>query len=275
MTRTSFRKSYAMNEPLFLLARERDLNEPLRALKATLVPTREALELRCQHVSKRGVWVAPRAAFVSWFTSCPSLRGRDQRLLLLEGWHERQHALLHALFRFVVSEGEVHLLPREELFAVLASENRDELFIGGAVDTDDGVVVLYRGNLEPVVVSLDWFKVSGDGTRPDPTRFSVTDFGQTVKVGDYEAATHAVLYDFDKEYRRQAKARSVEQDKSFGGALRRLRIMRGLNQGDFAPEISAKEIARLEKGVVRKPHAGTLKTLAKRLRVKPDEITTY
>lgn len=266
-----------MTEPLFLLAHERDLNlnEHLRALKATLVPTREALQHRCQHIAKGGVWVAPRATFVSWFTSCPSLKGRDQRLLLLERWHESQHALLHALFRFVVSEREVHLLPREELLTVLAAENRDELLIGGTVDADDRVVVLYRANLEPVVVPLDWFKVSGDGTRPDPRRFDVTDFGQTVKLGEYEAATHAILYDFDKEYRRQAKARSVEQDKSFGGSLRRLRIMRGLAQGDFEPDLSAKEIARLEKGHVKKPHAGTLKILGKRLHVKPDEIASY
>ena len=266
-----------MNEPLFLLANERERNERFRALKATLVPTREALQRECLHSgSGRALWVAPHAEFVSWFQSCSQWRGRDQRLLLLGEQHARQRAFVHALFRFVVTEDDAsHLLPREELLAALAASNRDQLFIGGTIDTDDGVVVFYRGNLEPLVVPLDWFTVSGDGTRPDPTRFAITDFGQTVKFGDYEAATHTILYDFDKDYRRQAKARQVEQDKSFGGALRRLRILRGLSQGDFEPDVSAKEIARLEKGHVKKPQTGTLKILAKRLRVKPDKIATY
>ena len=208
-------------------------------------------------------------------SSCPSWRGRDQRLLLLEKWTDRQPVFLHALFRFVVSESEVRLLPRAELLSVLASPNRDELFIGGSVDPEDHVAVLYRGNLEPVVVPLTWFQVSGDGVRPDPSRFTITDFGQTVKLGDYEAATHAILYDFDKKYRRASKARRVEQDKSFGGALRRLRVLRGFKQGDFEPDISAKEIIRLESGRVKKPHIGTLKILAKKLHVRPGEIVSY
>jgi hypothetical protein len=179
------------------------------------------------------------------------------------------------MFRFVVSPDEATLLPREELLAVIASESPGDLFIGGAVDPTTQSVVLYRGNLEPLVVRLDWFEPSGDGVRPDVTKFAVTDFGQTVGFGEYEAASHTILYDHDKAYRRRAKARTVQQDKSFGGCLHRLRILRGLGQGDFGPEISAKEIARLEKGQVKKPHADTLKALAKRLRVKPAEIDTY
>jgi hypothetical protein len=262
-----------MNEPLFLLARERD--ESFRTLKAKLVPTREALQRQCLHSTGRALWVVPRPEFVSWFKSCSPWRARDQRLLVFGRQLGQQHVFLHALFRFVVSESELHLLPREELLTVLAAPNRDQLLVGGAIDPDDEVAVLYRGNLEPVVVPMDWFKVSGDGTRPDPARFEVTDFGQTVKLGEYEAATHAILYDFDKEYRRTAKAKQVEQDKSFGGALRRLRILRGLSQGDFEPNISGKEISRLEKNQVKKPHAETLKILAKRLRVKADDISTY
>lgn len=264
-----------MNDPLFLLAHEREMNEQLRALKAKLVPTKEALQHECKRFPRRAVWLAPRATSASWFTSCSPWTGRDQRLLLLEKCRPHQDAFLHARFRFVVSEADVRLLPREELLAVLAAPNRAALFIGGCIDPGDGVVVLYTGNVEPVVMPLDWFKPSGDGVRPDPSRFSVTDFGQTVKLGAYEAASHAILYDFDPEYRRQAKARRVEQDPSFGGALRRLRILRGLSQASFEPDISAKEIARLEGGQVKKPHATTLKRLAKRLRVKPSEISTY
>jgi transcriptional regulator with XRE-family HTH domain len=58
------------------------------------------------------------------------------------------------------------------------------------------------------------------------------------------------------------------------GALRRLRIQRGLRRGGFAG-ISAKEIARIERGEVAKPHADTLARLAQRLGVKAEEIDTY
>lgn len=264
-----------MTEQLFLLARQRDLNKPLRALGATVVPTREALVRECRNAIRPSLWVASRAELVSWFAACGDWRGRDQRLLLLERQEARQQAFLQALFRIVVPTTKRSRLPTEQLLEVLAAPNRDEYFIDGSVDEKDGVVVLYRGNLEPVVVRLDWFTPSGDGVRPDPSRLSITDFGQTVKLGDYEASTHAVLYDFDREYRRRAKARIVEQDTSFGGALRRLRLFRQLSQQDFEPEISAKEIARLEKGQVKRPHEKTLKVLAKRLRVKPEEIATY
>jgi len=44
------------------------------------------------------------------------------------------------------------------------------------------------------------------------------DSGQTARLGHYKTATHAILYDFDKEYRRPARAKQVEQDKSFGRA---------------------------------------------------------
>lgn len=264
-----------MSHPTFLLAQQNDLTAPLRALNAGIVRTPGALIETCTRHRRGAVWVAPRAALVGWFRDCAFLAGSDQRLLLLEEPHARQHAVLHALFRAVVARREgLRLLPDHELLEVVAAPNRDELLIGGGVDEEDGVVVLRRGNLLPVIVPLAWFTSSRAGPKPDPSRLSIADFGQTVRLGEYEAATHAILYDFDEEYRRSAKKRALERDKSFGGALRRLRVLRGLSQDGFAG-ISAKEIARIEKGAVKKPHGETLRILAKRLRVKPEEIETY
>jgi hypothetical protein len=267
-----------MNAPLLLLANKTDLDESLRALHAQLVPTRQALREAFDQHRRRAFWVAPQANLFPWFRDCSVIRNGNHRLLLLSQVSAGQRALLNALFGVVVSTSTgagSQFLSRKELLAVLAAPSRNELFIGGAVDADDGVLVLYRGSLDTVVVPLDWFKPTGDGVQPDPLRFEIADFGQSVRLGDYEAATHAILYEFDKDYRRKAKARVIEQDASFGGALRRLRVLRGLAQGDFEPDISAKEIARLEKGLVNNPHAATLTALGKRLGVKPDEIPTY
>jgi DNA-binding Xre family transcriptional regulator len=109
---------------------------------------------------------------------------------------------------------------------------------------------------------------------PDPADAEITDWGHTLRMGEYEAAADAILYEFDADFRKRAKARRVEQDDSLGGALRRLRLARGLSRGNF-PGISEKEIARIERGEVRKPHSRTLERIAKVLRVKPDEIKTY
>ncbi len=100
---------------------------------------------------------------------------------------------------------------------------------------------------------------------------AVTDFGQTIRLGRQEAATDAILYEFDGEYRRRAKRRQPEAARSLGGALRRLRLQKGLRQSDF-PGLTAKEIARIERGEVKKPHQRTLAAIAKRIGVPAEEI---
>jgi len=264
-----------MNDPVILLAHRQDIDAPLRGLHATVVGTRDAVHVACSKHRHGAVWIAPRANLFGLFLGGPSVRTKDQRLLVLEGLREQQYAFLRTMFRVIVPmDQEVRRLPREELLEVVAMPNRDELFIAGAVDVGDGVVTLYRGNLEPLVVPLDWFKASGTGVRPDPADFEVTDFGHAVRFGDYEASTHAILYAHDPKYRTRAKARLLEQDKSFGGALRRLRILKRLSLSEF-PGVTEKEVARIEKGAVKKPHADTMAILAKRLGVKPEEISTY
>jgi hypothetical protein len=179
------------------------------------------------------------------------------------------------MFRFVVSADEgIRVLPIDELADVLGAANREDLFIGVAAAPADGALVLYRGNLEPMIVPLTWFRTRPGGPKPGTADLAVTDSGQTVRLGEYEAATDAILYEFDAAYRRRAKKHEVERDDSFGGALRRLRLQKGLRRSDF-DGITAKEIARIERGEVRKPHPRTVALLAKRLGVPARSIRTY
>jgi DNA-binding Xre family transcriptional regulator len=134
-------------------------------------------------------------------------------------------------------------------------------------------VVLYRGHLEPLVVPLTWF-ARPNRPRPDPKDFEITDIGQTVRLGKLEATSDAILYALDPDARRRTKQRRIEDDTTFGGALRRLRRERGIRRDDFEG-ISEKEIARLERGEVAKPHTDTLEKLASRLGVKAEEIGRY
>src|SRR5207247_10051075 len=125
-----------------------------------------------------------------------------------------------ALLRFVVTADQgIRLLRAEELADGLGAAKREDLFVGGAAA--DAAVVLYRGNLEPMVVPLSWFRTRPGGPKPDTADLAITDSGQTVRLGEYEAATDAILYELDAAYRRRAKQPEVERDTSFGCALRR------------------------------------------------------
>jgi Helix-turn-helix len=222
----------------------------------------------------RARWVVLDADALGLLADAVHVDDRWHRLLLLQRASTARRELLHALFRVVVAPDDgVRLLPPAELAGVMADGRAVDLFIGGVVDTDDKALVLYRGNLDRLVVPLDWFKPRPKA-RPDFDAFAVVDHGQTVQLGEYEAAGEAILYEFDADARRRMKERKIKQDSSFGGALRRLRLARGLARSEFAP-LAEKTVARIERGEVEEPHGDTLAIIAKRLGVKADKIKSY
>jgi DNA-binding Xre family transcriptional regulator len=183
--------------------------------------------------------------------------------------------LLRYFYRVVFGR-EKDLLPPEELAEVLAAPNKADLFIGGIVDDDSKTLTLWRGDLTTLTVPFTAFPTSGDGITPDFAAFTVIDCGHTVRLGAYEAATEALLYEYDPLYRRRIARERRKEDRSFGAALRRLRKQRGVRRADFAP-LSAKTIARIEQGKVDPDHLrpSTLSIIAKRLAVEPGDIKTY
>lgn len=221
-----------------------------------------------------GIWVARSASALSGL-SFPRRRFKsNRRLLVLDTLSRQRQAFLQAMFQRVLSRDDVRLLPEEVLAEVLESDERDDRFIGVMVDSEDQAVILYRGNLEQVVEPFSAFPVRSSYPEPDFTDVEVTDFGQTVRLGEYEASTSAILYEVDADYRKRYKANLVECDETFGGSLRRLRLQRGLKRGDFAP-LDPKTIERIELNKSPKPHGKTLAIIAERLGVSPQEIETY
>lgn len=261
-----------MNEPVLLIEpsrRGRAAGKLATMLKVPRVRDQELLDAYKQH---------RRAVFISFGSDWTSLAGiaplarAAQRLLSMRPIDDTRRELAHALFDTVVAASEgVRLLPREELCEVMSTPNRADYIVGGSSSGDP--IVLFRGDLSRLLVPRSFFRTNPTA-RPDFDDFEVTDYGQTVQLGEYGASTHAILYAFDRDYRRRAKANAVEKDESFGGCLRRLRTLRGLRQSDFG-QISREEIARIERGSVKKPHGATLAVVAKRLGVRPEEIATY
>jgi hypothetical protein len=197
-------------------------------------------------------------------------------LLLLQSPRAESLPGLHALFRNIAGGVEAYrLLEREELREVLLAprEEARDLFIGGLYDASTATLSLTRGDFQTIVVPLSLFRPSGTHS-PDPTALALRDFGHTIKLGDYEASADAILYEVDLEYRRRINAKRRADQLGFGPALRRLRIQRGLKRTDF-PGLSAKTLARIERGETGKPHGKTLSVLAACLNVQPDQIETY
>jgi DNA-binding Xre family transcriptional regulator len=135
--------------------------------------------------------------------------------------------------------------------------------------------MFWRGDLAPLTVPFSAFEPSGAGTEPNFNEFSVVDSGQTIQLGDYEAAVDAILYEYDPQYRRTISKKRLQEDQSFGASLRRLRKQRGLRREDFEPDVSEKTIARIEQGKVKRIQQKTLAALAKHLAVEPQEIATF
>lgn len=166
-------------------------------------------------------------------------------------------------------------LTPDELSAALTAKHRDELLIGGSVDHGAEMITLWRANLSRLTVPFSAFKVPGTGLCPDFHRFGIADYGHAIRLGKYEASTSSILYEYDAEYRRRMKKRRQASERTFGASLRRLRKQRRLRQEDFAPQVAAKTIARIEQGLVKKVHPGTLEKIADRLGVRPEEIKEY
>jgi hypothetical protein len=56
--------------------------------------------------------------------------------------------------------------------------------------------------------------------KPKLSEVAVTDFGKTIRLGKCEASAAAILYEFEKRYRRRAKHRQQAGDRSLGGTVR-------------------------------------------------------
>lgn len=249
-------------------------------LPASPVKGRQALAQALSKASPSDLWLTASARasdeLLQGALQLPPRRhGRLGGLLTLCRPRTESIQPLDDLFApFVWSTENFHFLPLPELAEALADERRGDLFIGGYADPHNQTLTLVRGDLRRLSVPASIFRPSGTGEKADAFRLAFTDGGNTVRLGDYEAAADAILYEADPDYRSRLLAKWRAEDKTFGACLRRLRLQRGLRQADFG-DVAAKTIARIERGETGTPHGQTLRALAARLQVEPDEIMSY
>lgn len=195
-------------------------------------------------------------------------------LIIIGEAAQNKNAILSSLFKKVVFNHQKHQINLDEMYDILNGENSEDYVIQGHVDTENNFLTLTRGNLETLIVPFSAFTVNGSGVKPNFNKFSIEDFGQTLKFGDYEAALDSVLYEFDSNYRKKINKERASTDKTLGACLRRIRIQKNLLQSDF-PNVSGKDIRRIELGETKNPHKSTLEKIAKTLGISVDEIYEY
>lgn len=196
-------------------------------------------------------------------------------LVLLKGPRpELLAALMRRYERVAYADGIHDFLSKPELVEALKASDRKDRFLGGMVDEKTETVTLWRGDLSSFVVPFSAFGPTANGIQPDWTRFSLTDYGHTLRFGDYEAASDAVLYEYDGDFRRRHNALRQTRERTLGAAIRRLRKQRGLTRNDFAG-LDPKTLARIERSEVARPQIKTLNLIAKRLGVEPAELSTF
>ena len=256
------------------------LNDDDTSVCLTPISVLKALE----RIDANSLWISRRSkqteglakTIVELISQTSQHRMTFGRLLTLEDARADVRPTLEGFFSQVIGlPRNSKKLHEEELATVLRASpsERSNVFISGLVNLDLGTLALLRGDLSHVTVPLKMFRPSGRAI-PDFKRFELTDYGHTLKFGDYEATADIVLWEADSEYRKKVKVNEREQAKGFGPSLRRLRKQQGLTQADF-PNVSRKSIIRIENGDIDKPHGITLNRIAKALGVEPNEIESY
>lgn len=213
-------------------------------------------------------------AIESWLPHARSGRRLGHLLLLEQPEHSRVTVLRSLFDRVSGDEPSFEFLPLDEMLEVLGAptEVARDLIIGGKADHVMEALVLVRGDLGTLVVPFSVFKPS-PGVSPEFARLAITDSGHTIKFGEYEAATDAILYRADTDYRRRLNRTRRAEEIGFGPSLRRIRKQLGIARTDF-PGLSPKTIARIERSETA-PRDRTQKIIEKRLGMKSEQITTY
>lgn len=273
MPKTARAKALA-KRTTYVLKSGRAPGQAFRSLNAQLVSDAAGVRDLLKHVSKGSLWISYDKRLTRELLKEASQEVLGDAVFV----HDLSASVIPLIanrFKHYAFAGGGSFLPEEELAEVLAADNCADLFIGCLVDHETNSLTLWRGNLTSITIPFGAFPRSADGIKPDFKQAAIVDFGQTLQLGSYEAAADAILYEYDAEYRRKIKGLREKSAQSFGASLKRLRKQLGLRREDFAPEVSAKTIARIERNEGNRVQPKTLRALSARLGVPAEEIKSY
>jgi hypothetical protein len=262
---------------IFYVGHSSKIQRQLSARPHSWVSSGDDMAIAVRDATPESIWVASsQADFCRYFRNVHwPIRHNLGSLLWLSRPSAASLTPLQSVFKsMALPNPQNAVLGIEELVEVLASPDRQDLAIAVAYDTGTQTLTLWRGDFSRIVVPATALEVNGKSPKPDFDNISMIDYGQTIRLGRFEASVDALLYEFDKDYRRKLLIERRSKEKGFGPSLRRLRTQKRLSRAAFRP-LSAKTIARIERQEVDTPRGRTLAAIAKTLRVPADEIVTY
>jgi hypothetical protein len=87
-------------------------------------------------------------------------------------------------------------LTKEELLEAFNAPNRAKLVIGATYSPQKASLTLYTAAFERIEVPTSWFKARPASPPVELSRLAVTDYGQTLRLGEFEVSVDALLADF-------------------------------------------------------------------------------
>ena len=253
------------------------MSRRLGALNPCRIHSQASMEDALERADKHSVWVATTERdLCRYLKRVPGpLQHSLGQLILLSEPHVSTVVFLSKLFQHVALPCPKRaVLPLEALAEALRAHNRETLAIAASYNPETEHLTIWRGDFQTIVVPKSAFPPNGTGVQPDFDDIAVTDYGNTLRLGRYEAAFDALLYEHDSDYRRNLTKQRRQTEKGFGPSLRRLRLQRGIQRADF-PGVSDKTIARLERGESQRYSAKTQRAIESRLGMDVADIEQY
>ena len=202
---------------MFLLDRAKKRASSFASLRPQVVSSLTDLRNCVTHATRDSLWVSYASDLTDALVRSASTAQPTLGIgLFIHSLDMKTLPALSSRFQRIAFTADGGFIPAEELAEVLEAKHASDLFIGGSVDHATQTITFWRGDLKALTVSFSAFEKSGAGTRPDFSNFSVIDCGQTVRLGRYEAAVDAILYENDPEFRRRISKKRLQQDQSFG-----------------------------------------------------------
>lgn len=259
-----------MTDAICLIA---DPERPLRGPQR--LTSRRAVVAALGEPSRKQVWVLRGQRSIPDLIRAMSIaapRVRGARLIAYTEPTPVAARVLESAFHRVLL-GVRAMVRFADLTGILRSRNPEDFCVGVAWERETDTLALWRGDLSVLVVPMSAFRAR-DGVVADPSKLSIEDCGQTIRMGNYEASVDAILMDVDPLHRRKARKRAIREERTLGASIRRLRRSRGVGRADF-PDLDEKTIARIERGEVSRPQRETLGIIARRLGVTVEELKGF
>ena len=263
-----------MNESVYIVDGTPSQRQTLITMGANVLASKAAVaEAVNRRPPSNSLWIALHEVSAHWLAyalanSSVPLRGR---FLAMKEVPPELATLFSDTFDKIALKPH-SLLPVTEILTIFLRNDRDEFCIGGTIDQSAQAIICIRGDFSVISAPLSFFEKS-PGEVPDFNDFQVIDHGRTLRFGKYQATFSALLYERDSRYRRRLNRMREQSDRSFSASMRRLRKQRGLKLSDFGT--LEKTVARIERGEVKHPRKKTLKSIAKLLRVAPEQLAEY